>query len=215
MSNDAAGLSPATPDCCTYAVQIIITLETEEVVHECWQAAARKSSGTAVMRKVGRFGCKRGLLCVAAGQVWLGGVRAARRAAAGCGAHYNPLPAAATQSPTPAVDCCCCRHKLKGLVAQQSRSMHRRAQQSTPCCCLFPLQVYDEHQELTPDTILTHFLFSLPVDAPPSFATQLVSLRWVLRFEFTAAHQSSSSWLGSRKPDQISWMLPIHVHVPC
>ena len=29
-----------------------------------------------------------------------------------------------------------------------------------------PLQVYDEHQELTPDTILTHFLFSLPVDAP-------------------------------------------------
>ena len=79
----------------------------------------------------------------------------------------------------------------------------------------WPLQVYDEHQELTPDTILTHFLFSLPIDAPPSFATQLVSLRWVLRFEFTAAYQSSSSWLGSRKPDQISWMLPIHVHVPC
>eukprot|EP00891_Asterochloris_glomerata_P005253 jgi/Astpho2/5253/Aster-x1285 len=121
-SHEAAGAGTGAPNC----VQIIITLETEEVVHECWQAAARKSSGTAVMRKV-----------------------------------------------------------------------------------------YDEHQELTPDTILTHFLFSLPVDAPPSFATQLVSLRWVLRFEFTAAHQSSSSWLGSRKPDQVSWMLPIHVHVPC
>ena len=39
--------------------------------------------------------------------------------------------------------------------------------------------------EVTTDLVLSHFIFSLPVDAPASFATHLVSLRWVLRFEFT------------------------------
>jgi hypothetical protein len=47
------------------------------------------------------------------------------------------------------------------------------------------LQVWDEHLEVTADLVLSHFVFSLPLDAPASFATHLVTLRWVLRFEFT------------------------------
>lgn len=38
-------------------------------------------------------------------------------------------------------------------------------------------QVWDEWSELTPDTVLTHFMFSIPLDAPPSFTTPALRLR--------------------------------------
>jgi hypothetical protein len=47
-------------------------------------------------------------------------------------------------------------------------------------------QVWDEWSELTQDTVLTHFQFSVPLDAPPSFITPAVRLQWLLRFCFTA-----------------------------
>ena len=79
-------------------------------------------------------------------------------------------------------------------------------------------QVYDEHQELTPDTLLTHFMFSIPYDAPASFHTELLTLRWLLRFEFTAVYsRAASSWqLGkaTQQPEQISWVLPLVVQPP-
>ena len=85
----------------------------------------------------------------------------------------------------------------------------------TPCEWL---QVYDEHQELTPDTLLTHFMFSLPFDAPASFANPLLSLQWVLRFEFTASFlPAQSAWslsAPSRTIEQISWALPVLVRHP-
>ena len=48
-------------------------------------------------------------------------------------------------------------------------------------------KVYDEHQELTADLTLTHFLLAIPLDAPASFSTHLVTLSWLLRFEFTTS----------------------------
>ena len=79
------------------------------------------------------------------------------------------------------------------------------------------LQVYDEHQELTADTILTHFMFSLPHEECPTFSTHLVQHRWVLRFEFTATYQQSKASWGlskTRGPEQITWLLPMLVWPP-
>lgn len=77
------------------------------------------------------------------------------------------------------------------------------------------LQVQDEVQELTPDTLLTHFLLSVPNSAPASFSTHLVSLHWLLRFEFvTMAQISSTGWLGgsvTKKVDRLLWTLPVLV----
>lgn len=77
-------------------------------------------------------------------------------------------------------------------------------------------KVYDEHQELTPDLLLTHFILSLPVDACPSFATPLVSLRWVLHFEFTTSVPAAKrGWLsGAPAPERIAWSLPVLVWPP-
>lgn len=70
-------------------------------------------------------------------------------------------------------------------------------------------RLYWEHQELTPDTLVTHFMFSIPPHAPPSFKTPMVSLRWVVRFEL------SINWpkgvpKGSQQ-DPLVWALPIVV----
>ena len=78
-------------------------------------------------------------------------------------------------------------------------------------------QVWGEHAEVTADLLLSHFLFSLPLDAPPSFATQLVALRWLLRFELTTSVAApAGGWLagGGRAPEKISWALPILVRPP-
>lgn len=84
-------------------------------------------------------------------------------------------------------------------------------------------KVWDEWSELTPDTVLTHFLFSIPLDAPPSFATPAAQLRWLLRFRFTAqaaAPASGGGWGlrlgggGAPAPEQITWTLPLTVRAP-
>lgn len=78
------------------------------------------------------------------------------------------------------------------------------------------MQVYDEQVEVTQDIVLSHFMFSVPFDAPPSFATQLVSLQWLLRFEFTAAFPGQTSgWLvGATPPEKVTWSLPFLVRPP-
>eukprot|EP00884_Botryococcus_braunii_P011510 jgi/Botrbrau1/2035/Bobra.0047s0015.1 len=77
-------------------------------------------------------------------------------------------------------------------------------------------KVYDEQVEVTQDVVLSHFMFSVPYDAPPTFATQLVSLQWLLRFEFTAAYPGQTSgWLVQPKPpEKVTWSLPFLVRPP-
>ena len=71
-------------------------------------------------------------------------------------------------------------------------------------------QVVEEYHQLTPDTVLVHFLFSVPLRLPVSFATPLVSLRWVLRFEFTLQCRVQSS----TPPQRMTWLLPVLVRPP-
>ena len=82
----------------------------------------------------------------------------------------------------------------------------------------FATQVYDEHIELTQDTLLTHFMFTVPSDAPASFATPLVALRWVLRFELIAMHISTREdgrrELGKHPQETLTWVLPVLVYPP-
>lgn len=80
-------------------------------------------------------------------------------------------------------------------------------------------RVHDEHLELTGDTGCTHFLFTIPPDAPPSFQTPLMQLRWLLRFQFTAALPPSGKGVADWSPlqgklEQLTWALPVTVLPP-
>ena len=98
-----------------------------------------------------------------------------------------------------------------GLVME----FQTRQQQEGLTIDVLRTQVWDEHVEVTSDLMLTHFMFSLPLDAPASFATHLVSLRWVLRFEFTTSAAKPAGWLsGGSTPEQIVWALPVLVRPP-
>lgn len=83
-------------------------------------------------------------------------------------------------------------------------------------------QVQTEFHEVTAHLLTTHFLFTIPMDAPAAFATPLVSIQWVLRFEFVALRHRS----GDRSRDRLGlplsadesergeWSMPIVVHAP-
>lgn len=79
-------------------------------------------------------------------------------------------------------------------------------------------RVWDEHSEVTGDTVSTHLLFTLPPDAAPSFATPLVQLRWLLRFQFMASTLPVGVLPGTSplagKIDTLSWTLPLAVCSP-
>ncbi|WIA37821.1 hypothetical protein OEZ86_014682 [Tetradesmus obliquus] len=74
-------------------------------------------------------------------------------------------------------------------------------------------KLYSEQQEVTAHLLSSQFVFSIPLTAPPSFKTPMVSHRWVLRFELT---------LGKPKPhrpgelltEQLLWSLPLVVFPP-
>ena len=64
--------------------------------------------------------------------------------------------------------------------------------------------------ELTPDTLVTNFVFSIPPHAPPSFRTPMASLRWVVRFELSICWPKGGRG-GRGQPDPLVWALPIGV----
>ena len=74
-------------------------------------------------------------------------------------------------------------------------------------------KLYAEQQEVTQHLLTSHFTFSIPLTAPPSFKTPMVCHKWVLRFELT---------LGKPKPnrpnelvtEQLLWSLPLVVYPP-
>eukprot|EP00899_Mesostigma_viride_P026351 jgi/Mesvir1/6900/Mv09060-RA.1 len=94
-------------------------------------------------------------------------------------------------------------------------------------------KVQDEWMEYTCDTLHTHFIFTLPSDAPSTFATPFVSVRWLLRFEFVAVvvggSESAVGAKGGGAPppstveaarragaqiEHVMWAVPLHVSVP-
>ena len=73
-------------------------------------------------------------------------------------------------------------------------------------------RVLEEQMEVTADTACTHFVFSLPRDATPTFHTPLVGLKWLLRFQFTAMREGTGA--GNNKLEQLTWTLPLLVLPP-
>eukprot|EP00210_Caulerpa_lentillifera_P005491 g5251.t1 len=79
-------------------------------------------------------------------------------------------------------------------------------------------RLHCEHVECTNDVLMTNFMFTIPSNAPPSFQTPLVTLRWILRFEFLVG--SPFSWIDSdevgssieNSTETLNWELPIVVH---
>lgn len=105
---------------------------------------------------------------------------------------------------------------LPSVLKKLPRKKHFQAStDSSSPALLAAVQVQDEHQQLTPDTVLTHFMLSVPPDAPASFSSHLVALRWVLRFEFTTSRkQSGGGWLlgsSGTATERLIWSLPVLV----
>jgi hypothetical protein len=69
--------------------------------------------------------------------------------------------------------------------------------------------VRDECAEAVADTLQSSFSFSLPRDAPPSFAAGPVRHAWRLAFEFALAPAAPGA-----KPDTLRWSLPVTVTAP-
>jgi len=71
---------------------------------------------------------------------------------------------------------------------------------------------FAEHHELTYSTLHSSFSFQIPIEGAQEFATELVSVRWLLQFEFITGTFSSSKDQINAEPMQ--WNLPIRVLVP-
>lgn len=66
-----------------------------------------------------------------------------------------------------------------------------------------------EHHELSLNTLSSLFSFHIPVGAPPQMSTELISVRWVLRFEFMTSSLSSAQ----QPVECLKWNLPIQILV--
>ncbi|CAI5975357.1 unnamed protein product [Closterium sp. NIES-65] len=99
-----------------------------------------------------------------------------------------------------------------------------------------------EHHEVTADLLHTHFIFTIPSDAAASFATPIISLQWILRFEFCAStrrpappgstpgsagkgrqqqqppqqqlHERPHALAMGAETERGEWSMPITVHAP-
>lgn len=68
---------------------------------------------------------------------------------------------------------------------------------------------YAEHHEYTMNTLAAHFMFQIPVEAAHEFTSDVVSLSWVLRFEFISLEVGTDKHL-----DPLLWELPLRILVP-
>lgn len=74
-------------------------------------------------------------------------------------------------------------------------------------------RLHCEHQEITTDLHLAHFVFSIPASGTPSFRTPMVGLRWVLRFEL-AVGKPPDAHGGQQHMQHLTWALPLIVQAP-
>ena len=90
-----------------------------------------------------------------------------------------------------------------------------------PSCCM-TASLSPALQEITTDAASSHFLFTIPASATPSFCTPMVSLRWALHFEllvgppidYTAMDRTSKSAHQHPALQQLLWALPLVVTSP-
>ncbi|CAM9268617.1 unnamed protein product [Pylaiella littoralis] len=78
-------------------------------------------------------------------------------------------------------------------------------------------RVVDSCKELTPCLVQSSVTLSLPMDAPVTFSTELVSISWSLRFEFVMSPPESRWSLGGFAPSKASvlkWAVPFRVVPP-
>ncbi|CAM9244924.1 unnamed protein product [Ectocarpus sp. 12 AP-2014] len=78
-------------------------------------------------------------------------------------------------------------------------------------------RVVDSCKELTPCLVQSSVTLSVPMDAPVTFSTELVSVSWSLRFEFVISPPESRWSLGGFAPSKASvlkWAVPIRVAPP-
>ena len=84
---------------------------------------------------------------------------------------------------------------------------------------IFFLQVQADYYEVVADMLQTHFIFSIPLDGPPSFTTPYISLQWILRIEFVTTTRDVD-WSRYEHPllieerERGEWTIPILVHAP-
>jgi len=69
---------------------------------------------------------------------------------------------------------------------------------------------YCEHHELTLHALQTHFTFQLPVEATQEFSTAVISLQWMLRFEFLTTDPKQPT----NVLEPLKWELTLRVAVP-
>ena len=72
-------------------------------------------------------------------------------------------------------------------------------------------RLQQEVHEVTQDVLFTSFTFTIPHEAPASFETAVVALRWRLRFEFLVRPAERRRW---GKPYDLVWALPLSVRPP-
>jgi hypothetical protein len=71
----------------------------------------------------------------------------------------------------------------------------------------------------TVNTLSTHFVFTLPLDAAANFRTELISVRWLLSFKIISdvrADTNSQQWTmlpapGNTHAEDLTWDLPLQV----
>eukprot|EP00249_Psilotum_nudum_P020513 c27737_g1_i1 orf=439-2274(-) len=80
-------------------------------------------------------------------------------------------------------------------------------------------KVQSDYHEVVVDMLQTHFVFSIPLDGPPSFTTPQVSVQWILRLEFIATpyNVDCSKYdhpLLIEGRERGEWSVPLVVHAP-
>jgi len=63
---------------------------------------------------------------------------------------------------------------------------------------VFP-RVYAEHEEVVSNTQNTHVMFAIPYDAPVSFQTEAVAVRWFIHFKFFTPSPAALDAMNSRQ----------------
>eukprot|EP00775_Hariotina_reticulata_P007094 gene7094-7307_t len=74
-------------------------------------------------------------------------------------------------------------------------------------------KLWAEQQDVTAQLLTSHFVFSIPLTAPPSFKTPMVAHKWVLRFEITLGKPKANR-PGELVTEQLLWSLPLIVFPP-